>query len=275
MPLDRSWIEQSLQQHDCEVAHYTSIETLGHLLEQRLPGISSLRASPVQFLNDREELMLGLEILKGVADRKPRSGMLVREMLENLTYTSGSWVTDAFQMSSSAVIDDLGQWRGYAANGMGCSVVMRSDGLRRLGNVAGWIIYDHAKQRAFAYKVLAKLRGCLDYDVIEKVLVGAACFMKHEGFKQEQEFRVIRFADRADSVEFRATGDRILPFVDLLRGQPVLRLERLLIGPGWQLKRLEVADFVRHPVVQGLGRLFEARGIDAPIQHSSIPYDPK
>jgi hypothetical protein len=99
--------------------------------------------------------------------------------------------------------------------------------------------------------------------------------MKHEGFRQEQEFRVLVFPAVGD-IEFREIGDRLVPFVDYLRGRAPLPIHEVLIGPGWQLSRLASTELARSHVVQGIYRLLSARGLDdTAVELSSIPYDPR
>jgi hypothetical protein len=54
-------------QPDLPLAHYTRIGTLGYFLEKKEAAWTSAWATPVQFLNDRKELDLGLEILRTFA----------------------------------------------------------------------------------------------------------------------------------------------------------------------------------------------------------------
>lgn len=181
-------------------------------------------------------------------------------------------------MSFSGNPDELGQWRGYGANGMGCCLVTEASEVHRVADVAGWVLYEAGEQQALAEEVLDRLRPETDLDVIGQTLVAAASFMKHEGFRPEQEFRLLKFPDEAE-IRFRETGDRLVPYVDFLNEPPrpsPLRVEKILIGPGWQLSRLSGSDFQRHHVVQGIRRLLDVRGLNATdIQSSRIPYDPK
>ncbi len=178
-------------------------------------------------------------------------------------------------MSFSGNPDELGQWRGYAANGMGCSVVTDAVALKKVVDVAGWVIYDAREQEVLAKQVLRKLRSETDNDRIERTLVAAASFMKHEGFQPETEFRILEFPE-PDQIRFRETGDRLVPYVDFLHGKPPLPINRVIIGPGWQLAGLKRADWTKNHVVQGVQRLLTARGLYATsIETSRIPYDPK
>jgi hypothetical protein len=256
------------------VAHYTRIGTLGHFIPEGTSGWGSAWATPVQFLNDRMELSLGLDVLREVANRSPYPTR-VKVLINYLLATSGRMETDGFQMSFSGNPDELGQWRGYAANGMGCSIVTDAEAVRNVADVAGWIIYDARKQKTFAQKVLARLREETDNALIERTLIAAASFMKHEGFRPEMEFRLLKFPALHD-VKFRESGDRLVPYVDFLKGAPPLPVRRVIIGPGWQLSRLGSEELSRNHVVQGIDRLLNARGLhNVSIESSTIPYDPK
>jgi len=274
--LRRAIIENALPRViSAPVAHYTRIGTLCYFIPSGSLGWSSAWATPVQFLNDRRELSLGLEVLSDVASRPASSTGKVRDVLQTLLTSTGVPESDAFQMSFSGSIDELGQWRGYAANGMGCSVVTDAMALRSVVDVAGWVIYDSGKQATFAAKILRSLHKESDNDVIEQALVAAASFMKHEGFRPEMEFRILKFP-APDQVRFRETGDRLVPYVDFLQGKPPLPINRVIIGPGWQLAGLKRAEWTKNHVVQGIQRLLTARGLHATaIESSAIPYDPK
>jgi len=226
-------------------------------------------------LNDRKELSLGLEVLREVANRRPLSNQRVRSKIDDLLETLGDAKTDAFQMSFSGNPDELGQWRGYAANGMGCSIVTNPLQISLVADVAGWVLYDSKKQKAFARKILEGLRNERDINIIGQVLVAAASYMKHEGFQPEMEFRLLKFPD-SKAVQFRESGDRLVPYIDYLKGVTALPVNRILIGHGWQLSDLKQADFDRNHVVQGIRRLLTVRGqYTTVIASSAIPYDPK
>ena len=184
-------------------------------------------------------------------------------------------------MSFSGNEDDLGQWRGYGANGMGCAVVTDAAAVRTAADIAGWVIYDPKRQGTFARKVLESLRGRTDTPHMEQALVAAACFIKDEGFRPEREFRLVCFA-ATRTVRFRGTGDRLVPFIDYLEappGRPVpapLPLRRVVIGPGWQLGQLSSSVRERHHVMLGVRRLLEERRLTTVgVVHSAIPFDPR
>lgn len=277
--LNRTVIEQYLPNTGIErVAHYTRIANLVFFLPHGSSGWTSLFASPVQFLNDRNELTLGLSVLHVVANQKPRSSNQVRNRIVQLIKSNGDPQIDVFQTSFSANPDELGQWRGYGDNGMGCSIETSVPALHSVSNLGGWIIYDFRKQRAFSRKILEHLRLVNDDAYISRVLLVAASFMKHPGFESEQEYRVITFPDPA-KVKFRDSGQRIVPYVDFLSERipsVTLDISRIRVGPGWQLSNLRGSEFARHHVVLGISRLLEKRGLPIDIiEPSKIPYDPR
>jgi hypothetical protein len=272
---DRSLIEAHLPQLSLtEVAHYTRIGTLCHFLEGS-KGWTSARATPVQFLNDRQELAIGLEVLGRIAERAPKSSRRVTDIISSLSSTFGDQRTDAYQMSFSGNPDELGQWRGYGSNGMGCSVATDTRDLHSLAHLSGWIIYKPQKQEAFARKVLKALRKEVDNDLITQVVVAAACFMKHEGFSPEMEYRVLFFPDPHD-VRFRESGDRLVPFIDFLKSySKTLPVRGVTIGPGWQLANMPSELLSKHHVPQGIKRILEQAAVSVDPQSSKIPYDPR
>ncbi len=261
------------------VAHYTRIGTLCHFLPPVIPpnppGWASAWATPVQFLNDRMELVLGLKVLDEAANLSSNVKPLIHTAIIGLLNGNGPLDADAFQMSSSGDPDNLGQWRGYASNGMGCSVVTNTRAVHQAGDVAGWVLYNPQKQMLFATNVLNALNQETDFALIEQTLTVAASFMKHTGFSAEKEFRLIVLPELKD-VKFRESSDRLVPFVDFLQNKPPLPIKRIIIGPGWQLSKLPYAEQKQHHVVQAMNRLLAARQVPSvDIVSSSTPYDPR
>lgn len=258
-----------------EVAHYTAIRNLLHFFPEGSKSWSSARATPLQFLNDRRELTLGLEILLEVAKSTLIKTDTRRMHLEYMIEAHGSVETDVFQMSFSRNVDDLGQWRGYTSESKGCSVVTGSKSLRSMADLAGWVIYDDATHKSFADVVLRSLSKFADRRTLHQVLSGAASFMKHRGFESESEFRVLFFPS-SNKVKIRDTGERIVPYIDFLSNTAGLPVSRIMIGPGWQLSRLTPEEKKQNHVVQGVHRLLELRGLDndVDIECSEIPFDP-
>ncbi|MDQ2733124.1 MAG: DUF2971 domain-containing protein [Armatimonadota bacterium] len=221
------------------------------------------------------ELYHGLDVLQIIANRQPQLSQNVRDIIDQFLTSPGTLETDAFQMSFSGNPDDLGQWRGYAANGMGCSVVTDALAIKNIADVAGWVIYDPVDQEAFATAVLSRLSGVTDLLQIAQAVAAAASYMKHEGFSSEQEFRLLIFPDLAE-VKFRESTDRLVPSVEILDRGRVLPIDRVIIGPGWQLSGLPPKEVAMHHVPQAIQRLLSANGlVNTNIESSQIPYDPR
>jgi len=91
-------------------------------------------------------------------------------------------------MSFSRDRDELGQWRAYASNGYGCSVVSDAAAIRDVADVAGYVIYERRKQMTFARKVLERLRAEPDVLEVNRAIIAAACFMKHEDSAPRRSF---------------------------------------------------------------------------------------
>lgn len=283
MLIDRMTIENALPHNppspiaQSPIAHYTRIDTLCHFVPSGATGWASAWATPVQFLNDRLELTHGLNVLLSTAKKLASTKKNIVDFIDNARYEPVTPANDAFQMSFSEREDDLGQWRGYAANGMGCSVVTSSYNVWKAADIAGWVLYDDAEQERFSEKILASLQNEAVKDKIEQTVVAAACFMKHSGFATEKEFRLLKFPLDKD-IEFRGVGDRLVPYTDYLKStSSVLPIHKIWIGPGWQLLGLNGRDLRHNHVVLGINRLLSARNPIAAvdIEPSKIPYDPK
>ncbi|MCC7495751.1 MAG: DUF2971 domain-containing protein [Fimbriimonadaceae bacterium] len=258
-----------------EVAHYTSLGTLPFLFPPRAGRWASLRASHVLCLNDRAEVTAGLQVLHQVASERFSEDDVRRRTLHELAKGMPGDGLEPCSVSFSAATDELGQWRGYAASGLGCAVVSTVASLAPLADVTGFVLYRPPLQRAFAARLLSHLSPTASVEAISRVAVLGACFIKHAGFAQEAEYRLLKLV-APDQLEYRLGGERLVPFVDLLAQRtdgPAL--QRIMVGPGWQLGGLPEEHRQRHHVVLSVARLLQTAGLAAPVEPSSIPYDPR
>ena len=257
-----------------DVAHYTRLGSLCYLFKQ---GWNCAWATPVQFLNDRQELALGLSVLRKSIPLNVKGKIKLLTALDNLSQFYGDLQTDAFQLSFSGNPDELGQWRGYGHNGNGCSIVTSVPDVHNAAQVAGWVIYDPHQQEVFAKNVLERIASYAVNEIdLQRILVACASFIKHEGFKSGQEYRLLRFAKTTD-VFFREVGSRIVPSLDCLGAvKKHLSVEKIIIGPGWELGARPNSEQRAHYVVQGLRRLLDSVDLkETEIGVSRIPYDPR
>jgi hypothetical protein len=100
--------------------------------------------------------------------------------------------------------------------------------------------------------------------------------MKHEGFQPEEEYRLLALEQRG-KVEFRESGQRVVPFLDVLLvpTPQSLHVERVIVGPGWQIASLPGTQQANHHVTLGIRKLLSARKCNLDVRPSSIPYDPR
>ncbi|HAZ62418.1 MAG TPA: hypothetical protein DCZ72_02230 [Armatimonadetes bacterium] len=301
------------------VAHYTSLDTLGKLLgSEQKPGKNdgpaacwrSLWATPVQFLNDRTEGTIGLDLFRKAAQQRLGASELKADERNRaktvLTYASdlldrpGTLPTDVFQVSFSAERDDLSQWRSYGDDGFGCAVVTDVKSLRAVADVVGWVVYDPDMQRELIENALAMVEDSWDYRDLQRYLLAVASFIKHHGFSPEREFRAIKFVDshKPDDgpVCIRTAGRRLVPYLDLVQldlDNEHLSIYQIVLGPSWQLMSFDDEEavphqdevsasrederFLRHHVVQGVARLLEIYELTEKVKvdRSAIPYDPR
>jgi len=258
-----------------EVAHYTRIGTLPHLFRDAGQEWNSARATGVLHMNDRQEFLIGCEALRAAAKELKASSYL-RAAIDGLMQQPAAAGDDIYSLSFSGNPDELGQWRGYADGGFGCAVVTDVAAVYAVADVAAWTIYTPHEHKVFAERIIGRLATEKDRDVIRKTIQVAASFMKHEGFAAEREYRLLVF-EAMRQVDFRESGQRVVPFVDVLDGAPrrQLPIKRIIIGPGWQISSLAGGQQANHHVLLGVRRLLAARSACQTVKPSSIPYDPR
>ena len=268
------------------VSHYTPLGTLPFLLRRdgrtNGAGLGSLWATSVRFLNDRQELLAGWGILRE-ASLSPfantaadgRRGRDIQQLLQSDEAILGLSI---YSVSFSGATDELGQWRGYADDGYGASVVVSRRTLdeqfgRSGDTLCGPVLYGKGDQHYFASRLL---RAIYDFGLsMDEALVAlqlAAVFMKHEGFAAEREYRLVRVSE---TYRIRESRRRLVPFLDALDQVDPLAVEKVVLGPAWQLGTLEESAFQKHHVTLGVRQALDLYGLDSVlVERSSIPYDP-
>ena len=273
------------QRQDAEVAHYTSMGTLQKLIKDG--GWRSVWCTSVRFMNDREEYAIGARAIQSAADGLTSGGRNLRpELVTALTpldpSVPGSGV-HVYATSLSRNPDELGQWRGYGDDGHGASVVTTTAGLKgmcRRDEIVGDVVYGVVEHETFAKRLLEEIdASALNGDDALIALQVGAVFLKDKGVEAEQEFRFVRVMDPdAPDVRIRESRRRLVPYVDPLEdGKRELALERIILGPGWQLRSLDPKIQEGHHVTLGVKRLLELqgpKGVIVPVKASAIPYDP-
>ena len=197
----------------------------------------------------------------------------------------------------------LSQWRGYADGG-GFVIELDEDELDALAKLelekfayAGFksenVEYDQHQKLfdpahyvgvagemiwqvfAEAGKDVSSVTGRKDLDAAVLKFVQTAPFLKHRGFSEESEYRMVFICIRARKVpeeekrtikyiKFRQKGGLLIPYIALFDAidEPRLPVKGLIVGP--------------HPLqerqAESAKMLLEAEGFDVPVRLSEIPY---
>ena len=196
----------------------------------------------------------------------------------------------------------LSQWRGYAATGGfaiefdeeklnsllqaeadECAyVTLKSDDVRYTNynnlfdpsvykGVAGEMIRDLFTDRGID---TSEVTGRKNIDEVVQRYIATAPYLKHSGFHEEREYRIIAPCIRpgklpegetrpAKSIKFRARGDLIIPYIEMFEtsSQP-FPVKSIIIGPHPDQEKQ--AEAVRMAL--------ESEYIDATVRLSAIPY---
>lgn len=234
-------------------------------------GARSAWASPLQVLNDRRELVYGLQLFLDQATEMglPAWAGALNQVLQD------PWPPDSdlYQISFSTQLDNLSLWRAYADNGYGCCLVMNPGDIESVARASGRVIYNREIQLEKARRILDKLSTEADPGWGLKVIAIQSAFFKDKGFEHEQEYRFI-FEPSPAKIRFRSAGRRIAPYYDFLEGRPAIPIRRLVLGPSWQLM-FQSDRLLAHPTVIGVHRLLQSHRIDPQVvDYSRIGYDP-
>jgi Protein of unknown function (DUF2971) len=208
------------------LAHYTSLEVLEKIIQH-----NELWFSHPFFMNDVQEMRFGIAEGCKVFDAFSRHqefialcGTEVRAA-KLASYFAGC--LSAFELKNKFDVyvlcfsdhDDvadsdglLSMWRGYGANGNGAALIFRTDYLRPREHsplLAGKVIYaTDAERRKWFEEMFRKGLKILHSESLpdDKLHVAAmamfesmkvfALLSKHQGFKEEREWRIIYFPER-------------------------------------------------------------------------------
>ncbi|HEX7893396.1 MAG TPA: DUF2971 domain-containing protein [Terriglobales bacterium] len=241
-------------------------------------------ASNASFLNDRKELVHGLEgaeraIVKLKNIVNPELHRLLPSVIQEIKDGSlpATYVTCFCEK-----VDLLSQWRGYGGSEQGISIqfpreILEKRLIREKAKLAKVIYSDLSTVSKVRDALAEEMKDLLEW---ERTLGGqsdderkAGVFeivsrllprFKHLGFVDEREWRfVVQRPVEAGNLLFRAKGAVIAPYIILSVGGAKLPMQSVTIGPGREM------DLTRASV-----RMFlDQRGYEnVPVKLSRVPF---
>ena len=217
--------------------HYTDLNALIGIVQNKELWMSNL-----WFLNDKNEYCEGLEIIKlELKNRKEKHNIDKKVSIFLNTLDSAIELLQkqtVYILSLTTNNDTLSQWRGYGNNGINVELDLLS-----ISDVQLFpCIYDIAQQNEYVSHIFDKSielfsatkesgkfhkeEWCNDreeepyWDAINTAGSGfismctvACALIKNNGFKEETEWRMIKFS--ADKIYFLSKGPFIRPYIKL------------------------------------------------------------
>lgn len=260
------------------INHYTDLNGFIGII-----GKGQLWASNVAFLNDREELEHGIKCAEKVL-----TGILKDEKLsaweepirEAVTSVKDGLMPNTYATCFCTKSDLLSQWRGYGGQKQGVGLTFDIEGLRAIltgkssyltpvsygVNPAKRAIKEGLRDHlnGIAAELLSGLGDIEKADEAFRALCKLIPRFKHIGFEPESEWRIVVQQDTVrDTVQYRAAGNVIVPYITVGTEGGKLPIKAVKIGPGsdMELTAKSVRQFLR---AKGYG--------DIPVEISRVPF---
>ncbi|WP_172651147.1 DUF2971 domain-containing protein [Rhodococcus opacus] len=280
--------------------HYTSADALLSILQNQV-----LWATDTRYLNDTRELRHGSASMinalrraanqfnpgpkKTVTDAQTAQAVTLRFTAKTLAdgeLFEKNQLGDAYIACFCEDGDQLGQWRGYGANGGGFAIGFQTDALETLAHELQpdgdtryiapvgkpqQVIYNpkEIKQRCkdvvasiLAFGPNADPFGTGGFDAY-RICLPHLAFMKHEAFAHEKEWRVLLINNAKRNLKFRSGPIGVIPYIEMEFGHRAVK--EVVVGPG------------PHPQLrkQAVDQLLETAGYkDVRVRLSEVPYRP-
>lgn len=259
-------VDEDLSTTPDRLWHYTSAAGLVGIVG---PGKEKLFATNTAFLNDRQELAYGVDLVLGTLQEIDTSGLQQgsRDFLAGLTAEDCAvvrrWLGENLTLFVTCFCEEsdlLSQWRAYGEAGVqgGYAIGLGND----RGPAQAWVqsvghgldlrrvIYDEVRQVDLTLGLLRSLLALLDANpggnqsAFARGLVDGlreiASWCKHPAFAEEKEWRVVyaRMEDNTPfDLKFRAGHGVVIPYVELplhgMVGNDAARLpiREIKVGP--------------------------------------------
>jgi len=230
------------------LAHYTSLSNLENILRNEQVWLSN----PL-FMNDLEEVRFGVSNgvdlvhrnnkLRSALGDETRAALFYNEIEKSLEHYGREHVLDLYVMCFSVhdredVDGRLSMWRGYGSNGKGTAIVFDVSNIAETDDSPLALApVEYASREKRKEKLEAKITQVAEFIATNEVpnehlpdLANAlfnrialfAIFSKHDGFAEEQEWRLVYFKDR----DPEGILSQFLSYVNGPQGlQPKLKLD--------------------------------------------------
>lgn len=289
------------------LAHYTSVATL-----EKIVSTDQVWLSNPLYMNDLEELRYGMNAgadefrsslhLAEVCQSSEKHAFLIKKFDDLLANFDSNHVLDTYIMclcEHTPGRNDglLSMWRGYGANGNGVAIVFDTAKINPNESspfIVGKVKYQrHPERLEWIDKKLSEIAQALattnltDDDLsfaahafIERLKI-FALFTKHDGFSEEQEWRIVYMSER----DPQGLMKPMFSYAITARGvEPKLKLEfskvSQVLGSGISLESLvdliilgpSISSVLSENSVRRMLRVAGQEDLAILVTASSIPY---
>jgi hypothetical protein len=252
--------------------HYTNASGLLGIL-----GSGKIWASSALNLNDSGEFRYAVSVISDhIRDYLKRAhgptNTLLGKVQEGLsTLTTG---VQAYVASFSEQGDLLSQWLAYSGAGNGYAVGF-GDGHFSAARLSGFTlvrcVYEEQEQQTLASAVTEVIMEHIQEEDMAKLskALAAAVAMKHPGFRQEAEWRLVKTIGLgmglSNEALFREGRNGVVPYLEApLSVEPLLIPEAITIGPNTDMDSAAI----------GLYTLLDSKGLFPILGHKKVKITP-
>ena len=285
------------------VWHYTGFRGLEGILN------GNIWASSAFYLNDTQEFRyavdIALEALKEEAELNPLE--FVVDTTQLIQFFQSVDAKSAFLTSFSRKRDDLSQWRAYGGRGPSFAVGFKPRALAAAGARSKFdlvrVFYGHGQIKEAFSQELERIRESqrnaseelqatedrrrqlpyttADFEIIS-ALMSLAAQAKHESFREEDEWRLVRRIGRISAgphlaVKFRESGSLVVPYVEVPLHTPLDKDPTFAKDSPQKIESPVVAVDIGpspHPeaLVHAVEEMTRRKGLNVPVRRSSTPF---
>jgi len=174
------------------VYHYTSLEALFKILKNE-----SLHLTHLKYLSDFSEFELGYDLFVQSLERHLNEQGRIREGVDvSIVQVIKDSKNKAQRCSASfsQLKDSLGQWRAYAENAQGVAIGFSVKALEKIcasnNLVFGQTVYSNKYDEIFK-RLVSEFERNPREELLVEYLSLTSCFIKHDGFSEEKEVRIV------------------------------------------------------------------------------------